>query len=126
MTIAAQGAPRGWPCADCGKPIRTGAHPKGWERKYCDRVRCRRARKARGVRDAYRALGPGEGARRQRELYDPEKRHARAQAMTPAQLTRRRANGRRYYRARRADLLAAARERYDPAARRAHYLATGT
>ena len=45
--------------------------------------------------------------RRQRELYDPEKRHARAQAMTPAQLTRRRANAqRRYYRARRVDLLA--------------------
>ena len=118
--------PRGAPCESCGKPIRLGVQAKGHNRKYCDRRRCRRARKARGVRDAYRALGPGEGARRQRELYDPEKRHARAQAMTPAQLTRRRVAQRRYYRASRADILAAARERYDPAARRAHYLATGT
>ena len=42
MTIAAQGAPRGWPCADCGKPIRLGVQPKGHNRKYCDRRRCRR------------------------------------------------------------------------------------
>ena len=118
--------PRGAPCESCGLPIRTGAHPKGWERKYCDRVRCRRARVNRVSLAAYRALGPGEGARRQRELYDPEKRHARAQAMTPAQLTHRRVAQRRYRRAHRADILAAARERYDPAARRAHYLATGT
>ncbi len=126
MTIAAQGAPRGWPCADCGKPIRLGVQPKGHNRKYCDRRRCRRARKARGVRDAYRALGPGEGARRQRELYDPEKRHARAQAMTPAQRTRRRVAQRRYYRAHRVEQNARQRATYDPAARRARYLATGT
>ena len=124
MTIAAQGAPRGWPCADCGKPIRLGVQPKGHNRKYCDRRRCRRARVNRVSLAAYRQLG-AYGAQRQRELYDPEKRHARAQAMTPAQLTRRRVAQRRYRRAHRADLLAAARERYDPAARRAHYLATG-
>ena len=124
MTIAAQGAPRGWPCADCGKPIRTGAHPKGWERKYCDRVRCRRARVNRVSLAAYRRLG-AYGAQRQRELYDPEKRHARAQAMTPAQLTRRRVAQRRYRRAHRAELSARQRATYDPAARRAHYLATG-
>ena len=125
MTIAAQGAPRGSPCADCGKPIRTGAHPKGWERKYCDRVRCRRARENRLSLASYRRRGAA-GPRRQRELYDPEKRHARAQAMTPAQLTRRRVAQRRYYRAHRAELSARQRATYDPAARRAHYLATGT
>ena len=119
--------PRGAPCAWCNKPIRTAAHPKGSNRKYCDRLRCRRARVNRENRvslAAYHRRGAA-GPRRQRELYDPEKRHARAQAMTPAQLTRRRAYARRYHRAHRTDINARQRATYDPAARRAHYLATG-
>ena len=125
IAIARQAAPRGTPCAACGKPIRTGAHPKGWQRKYCDRRRCVRARLAAARLATYHRLGP-DGAARQRATYDPAKRRARYKAMTPAQLERRRAYYRRFYRARRDDILAVARERYDPAKRRAHYLATGT
>ena len=117
--------PRGAPCAWCNKPIRTAAHPKAWQRKYCDRVRCRRERLNRASVAAYHRLGAA-GPRRQRELYDPQARHARYKALTPAQLTRRRAYARRYLRAHRVEHNARRRATYDPAARRAHYLATGT
>ena len=120
-----QAVPRGAPCGYCGKPIRTAVRPMGHTRKYCDRLRCRRARVNRVSLASYHRLG-AYGAQRQRELYDPEKRHARAQAMTPAQLERSRAYGRRYRRTHRDDIRAKRRARYDPAARRARYLATGT
>ena len=126
--IARQAVPRGTPCAACGKPIRTGAHPKGWFRKYCDRRRCVRARVNRlnAVRlAAYHRLGAA-GAARQRATYDPEKRRQRAAAMTPAQLDRRRAYSRRFYRARRTDLLAKAKATYDPAVRHQRWVDTGT
>ena len=63
---------------------------------------------------------------RQRATYNPEKRHARYKALTPQQRAGWRVAQRRYYRANHDDLLAVARERYDPAARRLRYLATGT
>ena len=125
IAIARQAVPRGTPCAACNKPIRTGAHPKGWQRKYCDRLRCRRARVNRAALDAYHQLGPGEGARRQRELYDPEKRHVRYKALTPQQRAAWIVARRRYRKAHRADINAKSRATYDPAARHQHYLATG-
>ena len=117
--------PRGAPCESCGKPIRTAPKLKGWNRKYCDRVRCRRARVNRVSLAAYLQLG-AYGAQRQRELYDPQARHARYKALTPAQRKRRLAYSRRYHRAHRVEQHAKQRATYDPAARRAHYLATGT
>ena len=125
IAIARQAVPRGTPCAECGKPIRTGAHPKGWFRKYCDRLRCRRARVNRVSRAAYRALG-ADGAQRQRELYDPEKRRGRYKTLSPQKRAMWRVAGRRYYRVHRADLLAKKRATYDPAARHQRYLDTGT
>ena len=117
--------PRGAPCKNCGKAIRTATHPKGWRRKYCDRVRCRRARVNRISLASYHRLGAA-GPRRQRERYDPKARHGRAAVMTPAERKRRLAYGRRYYRAHRTDINARQRATYDPAKRRARYLATWT
>ena len=125
IAISRQAVPRGTPCEACGKPIRTGAHPKGWQRKYCDRVRCARSRINAASLAAYHRLGP-EAAARQRATYDPEKRRQRYKALTPAQLDRGRAYSRRFYRARRADILARSLATYDPAKRRQRYLATGT
>ena len=125
IAIARQAVPRGTPCEYCGKPIRTGGHPKGWGRKYCDRILCARSRiNAVSLAAYYR--DHAVNVARQRALYDPEKRRQRAAAMTPAQLDRRRAYSRRFYRARRTDILARAVARYDPEKRRQRYLATGT
>ena len=132
IELARQAVPRGTPCADCGKPIRTAAHPKGWQRKYCDRLRCRRARVNRVSLAFYHRQGP-DGAARQRERYDPAKRHARYAALTDAQRRRRLVQAiaaRRRRRRAHPDLWAAqvarAKAKYDPAVRHALYLATGT
>ena len=122
--MAAHGAPRGAPCADCGKPIRTAPKPKGHNRKYCDRVRCRRARVNRRTVAFYRALG-AVGPARQRARYDPEKRRDRYGLLTDAQRAAWLATGRRYHRAHREEINARGRANYDPAKRRARYLATG-
>ena len=113
------------PCQYCEKPIRTSPHPKGWQRKYCDRLRCRRARRNRASLASYHRLGAA-GPERQRATYDPEKRHGRYKALTPQQRAAWLVTQRRYRKAHRADLNAKKRATYDPAARRAHYLATGT
>ena len=123
--IARQAVPRGTPCEACGKPIRTGAHPKGWQRKYCDRLRCVRARANTASLAGYHRNHARIVARRG-ELYDPEKRHARYLALTPQQRATWRVAQRRYRKAHRADLNAKKRATYDPAARRARYVATGT
>ena len=121
--IARQAAPRGAPCAACGKPIRKGAHPKGWERKYCDRVRCVRSRLNARSLAAYHRLGP-DGAARQRATYDPEKRHARYLRLTPQKRAMWRVAARRWLKAHRDEQNAKKRATYDPAKRRALYLAT--
>ena len=132
IELARQAVPRGTPCADCGKPIRTGAHPKGWQRKYCDRLRCRRARVNRVSLAAYHRRGP-DGPALQRERYDPEKRRERNAALTPQQRRRRAVQNSASVRRRRRDnpelwaaKLARARAHYDPAERHQRYLDTGT
>ena len=125
IALARQAVPRGTPCEACGKPIRTGAHPKGWGRKYCDRRRCVRSRLNTASLAAY-YRDHARNVARQRELYDPEKRHARYLALTPQQRASWRVAQRRWRKAHRTTQNAKARATYDPAARRAHYLATGT
>ena len=129
--LGRQAVPRGGACAACGKPIRTAANVKGWQRKYCDRLKCVRARANTAVLAAYHRLGE-DGPARQCAAYDPAKRHARYMALTDAQRKRRlvqqlAANRRR--RLDNPDLWAAQLERfraqYDPAARHQRYLDTG-
>ena len=125
IAIARQAVPRGTPCEACGKPIRTGAHPKGWQRKYCDRRRCVRSRLNTVRLAAYHRLGAA-GAARQRATYDPEKRRARYLRLTPQKRAMWRVAGRRWLKAHRDEQNANARATYDPEKRHARYLATGT
>ena len=125
IAISRQAVPRGTPCEACGKPIRMGGRPKGWQRKYCDRVRCARSRINAASLAAYHRLGP-EAAARQRALYDPEKRRQRYKALTPQKRAMWRVAQRRYRKVHRAELNAKANATYDPATRHARYLATGT
>ena len=125
IAIARQAVPRGTPCEACNKPIRTDAHPKGWQRKYCDRRRCVRSRLKTAALAAY-YRNHARNVARQRELYDPEKRRARYKALTPHQRAAWRVAQRRYRKANRAELNATKRATYNPADRRARYLSTGT
>ena len=129
IALARQAGPRGTPCEACGKPIRKGAHPKGWGRKYCDRLRCVRARlntKSRAVQRRWTQAHRAEQNAKQRATYDPEKRHARYLALTPQQRASWRVAQRRWTQAHLAEQSAKRRATYDPEKRHARYLATGT
>ena len=114
--LARQAVPRGGPCGACGKPLRTAAKVKGWQRRFCDRLRCVRARVNTAALAAYHRRGAA-GRAWQRANYDPQKRRARYLALTPDQRAAWLVTQRRYRKAHRAE---------QNAKRRAAYLATKT